>query len=325
MTSRRRSEIRRPHIRRPARAQTWHRALLFAAVTVGVACGVDPSAELDASPADDVEMAADASVPEPDGGIQAPQCSVPGYAIGHLRGRVIDTQGTPLSGIHVNVCGSLCLTALSDVSGRFDIAVNECMAESPDYAHGAVFSALSNPTRPDLFYDYNFAGTRSFAILDITAPIVLPSFTSGRFIAAPSASATAVTLTDGAGFSLRVPPRAVDYPLTVTDEVLRVVRVAADRFPPLATGGAAPAVLYAVGPMDTGLRELATLELPNVTSSAPGTRVEIVAVGTHASANTPPIGVLARIDDGHVSSDGRRITADHGIRFISWVGYRLPR
>jgi hypothetical protein len=64
------------------------------------------------------------------------------------------------------------------------------------------------------------------------------------------------------------------------------------------------------------------VEFPNVTRLRPGTAVDIVAVGNHASFGRPAVGVLDRVDVGYVSADGVRIIASNGLRFFGTVGYR---
>ncbi len=249
-----------------------------------------------------------------------PACAAGQYYLGRVSGLVYDEVNRPLSGALLSICGTTCVSGETGRDGRFEVTVNACFAGSAEYAHGVAFTLDGLNRRPDIFYDFNPDNVRRMGVVRIVRPFYAGTFQGQGFAAAPSRSSAPVTVLDGLGFSLRFTPSTVEYPITASEEAVRVVRVPVARLAPYL--GRAPAVMYAISPSDSVLSAPAAVEFPNVSGLAPGATVEIVAVGNHASHGRPAVGVLERIDTGRVSSDGRRVVAAAGLRFFGTVGYR---
>ena len=249
-----------------------------------------------------------------------PSCPSGRFFVGRAQGQVLDLQDRPIAGGNVSICGSVCISARTGADGRFDARIESCFAPNEEYPHGATFQFDGIQQRTDVFFDFNSASVTQMGTVRFRRPFYAGSFAEGGTARAPMSSATPVRLVDGLGFALRIVPNTIEYPINATEEVVRALRVPVSRLP--AFGVRAPAVAYAIAPSDAVLRAPAAVEFPNVSGLAPGTAVEIVAVGNHASNARPPIGVLDRVDTGRVSSDGRRVVADTGLRFFGLVGYR---
>ncbi len=250
-------------------------------------------------------------------------CPAGEYWVGRVRGRVVDWDGNPIAGAPVTVCGSICIGGESGADGRFEVRIDRCFTGSTEYAHGVAFGFDGLHQRTDVYFDFNAGNEPRMGVVRLERPIYVGTFAGAGYARAPMSAGGAMVVSDGLGFSLRVTPRDLEYPITAPEESVRVVRIPVSRLP--AYTGAAPAVAYAISPTDTTLRQPAALEFPNVSGLRAGTVVEIVAVGNHASAGRPPVGVLDRIGTGRVSADGRRVVADTGLRFFGTVGYRVMR
>ncbi len=250
----------------------------------------------------------------------SPTCAAGQYYLGRVTGIVYDESNRPLSGGLLSICGTTCISGETRADGRFDVTVNTCFAGSSEYAHGVAFTFDGLNQRPDIFFDFNPENVRRMGVVRINRPFYVGTFRGQGFAAAPMRSSAAMTVVDGLGFSLRFVPSTIEYPITASEEAVRVVRVPVARLAPYL--GRAPAVMYAISPSDSVLSAPAAVEFPNVSGLAPNTVVDIVAVGNHASRGRPPVGVLERIDSGRVSADGRRVVATSGLRFFGTVGYR---
>jgi hypothetical protein len=249
-----------------------------------------------------------------------PVCADGQYYLGRVTGVVYDESNRPLSGGLLSICGTTCISGETGRDGRFEVTVNTCFAGSSEYAHGVAFTFDGLNQRPDIFFDFNPTNARRMGVVRINRPFYVGTYRGAGFAAAPMRSSAAMTIADGLGFSLRFVPSTIEYPITASEEAVRVVRVPVARLAPYL--GRAPAAMYAISPSDSVLSAPAAVEFPNVSGLRPNTVVDIVAVGNHASAGRPPVGVLERIDTGRVSADGRRIVSTTGLRFFGTVGYR---
>lgn len=252
--------------------------------------------------------------------VTPPTCAQGQYFVGRVLGQLVDFDGRPMRAGQVTVCGSTCVPGESGADGRFEVAINLCFGGTSEYAHGAAFSYVGLDRRPDVFFDFNLGDQSRLGTVRMTRPIYVGDFSAGGSVPAPHTSTAAARLVDGLGFSLRVVPSTIEFPITSSDEVVRAVRVPVGRLP--AYGGLAPAVMYAISPSDAVLSAPAAVEFPNVSRLPPGATVDIVAVGNHASDGRPAVGVLDRVDTGRVSADGLRVVAATGLRFFGTVGYR---
>ena len=77
--------------------------------------------------------------------------------------------------------------------------------------------------------------------------------------------------------------------------------------------------LYAVTPYEAFIGDPgASLSFANTAALAPGTTLDLLALGSLSWLDGPPAGTLGRIGAAHVSTDGKSITSDVPIRFLSW-------
>ena len=268
--------------------------------------------------------AAGSATPEAPVVIDAPagarSCAPGAYYLGRVAGQVLDYAGAPVARGLLSICGGACFPGETGADGRFSIAIDTCFPATAEYPHGAAFVFDGLNRRPDVFYDFNPGNATRMGLVTLTRPIYVATFEGGGRAVAPMRASAPLTVVDGLGFSLRFNPATIEYPVTAAEEAVRVVRVSVAKLPPYAVR--APAVAYAISPSDAVLSAPAAVEFPNVSGLAPGALVEIVAVGNHASGGRPALGVLARVDTGRVSADGRRVVASTGLRFFGTVGYR---
>jgi hypothetical protein len=238
-----------------------------------------------------------------------------------VQGRILGFEGRPIVNGNVTVCGSVCVPAVTGVDGRFEVRVDRCFTGTAEYAHGAALSFDGLGRYTDLFFDFNMANHPQLGVVRIQQPLYVGSFEGQGYARAPMRSTAAMQLVDGLGFSLRIHPDTIAYPVTAPEEAVRAMRVPLSKLPPYV--GQPPAVMYAIHPAEAVLSMPAAVTFPNVSGLRPGALVDIVAVGNHASHGRPPVGVLARVGWGRVSADGRTVSADGGIRFFGLVGYRV--
>lgn len=248
-------------------------------------------------------------------------CNVGEYFMGRVRGRLLDFDGRPVANGNVTVCGSVCIPGVSGSDGRFEVRVDRCFTGTTEYAHGAAFSFDGLGRQTDIYFDFNAGNEPRMGVVRIERPLYVGSYAGQGYAPAPMSATAPMSLVDGLGFSLRIQPNAIEYPVTAPEEAVRVMRVPLAKLPPYT--GRAPAVMYAIHPAEAVLSAPAAVTFPNVSGLRPGALVDIVAVGNHASLGRPAVGVLDRVGFGRVSSDGRTVSADGGIRFFGLVGYRV--
>ena len=306
------------------RKAPWWRSGLWLAAALSAGCGVDAGLPLEADP--DLTGATTQQLPVDsfvaiEAPREAPPCRPDQYYVGRLMGRLLDYRGRPVARGQVSVCGTACIPGETDADGYFDVLADACFGASSEYAHGVAFSFTGLDARPDVFYDFNRHDARQMGTVRFLRPIYVSDYTAGGRAPAPPRVQQAMRLVNDRGFALTVVPSTLEYPLSAVDEVVRVVQVPLSKLPPYE--GASPVVMYAISPSDTTLGAPAPVEFPNTVGLAPGTLVEVVAVGNHASAGNPPVGVLGAIDVGRVSPDGQRVVAQSGLRFFGTVGYRV--
>lgn len=248
-------------------------------------------------------------------------CGVGEYFMGRVRGQLLDFNGRPVANGNITVCGSVCIPAVTGADGRFEVRIDRCFTGTTEYAHGAALSFDGLGRQTDLYFDFNAANEPRMGVVRIERPLYVGSFEGQGYAPAPMSATAPMNLVDGLGFSLRVQPNTIEYPVTAPEEAVRAMRVPPSKLPPYA--GRAPAVMYAIHPADAVLSAPAAVTFPNVLGLRPGALVDIVAVGNHASLGRPAVGVLDRVGFGRVSADGRTVSADGGIRFFGLVGYRV--
>lgn len=304
----------------------------FCSLLVVAAAGCAADAYGDAEPADGgvlVDRASTQPAPPPTSSdpvvIEPPtmptNCGVGEYFVGQVRGQVLDFDGRPVANGNVTVCGSVCIPGVTGGDGRFEVRVDRCFTGTTEYAHGAALSFDGLGRQTDLYFDFNAANEPRMGVVRIERPLFVGSYAGQGYAPAPMRATTAMNLVDGLGFSLRIQPNTIEYPVTASEEAVRAMRVPVSKLPPYV--GRMPAVMYAIHPAESVLSAPAAITFPNVLGLRPGALVEIVAVGNHASLGRPAVGVLDRVGFGRVSSDGRTVSADGGIRFFGLVGYRV--
>jgi len=248
-------------------------------------------------------------------------CGVGEYFMGRVRGRLLDFDGRPVVNGNVTICGSVCIPGVSGADGRFEVRVDRCFTGTTEYAHGAAFSFDGLGRQTDIYFDFNAGNEPRMGVVRIERPLYVGSYAGQGYAPAPMTATAPMSLVDGLGFSLRIQPNAIEYPVSASEEAVRVMRVPLAKLPPYS--GRAPALMYAIHPAESVLTAPAAVTFPNVSGLRAGAIVDIVAVGNHASLGRPAVGVLDRVGFGRVSSDGRTVSADGGIRFFGLVGYRV--
>lgn len=235
-----------------------------------------------------------------------------------VRGQVLDLDGAPRPDLPVTVCGPTCWLGRTDAQGRFAVSVG-------DFVPTAIYSVLAH-ARPDHATVYvplpSTVGPGD--VITLPAPFRVPRYTvTGDFVDGDAgvARAGAVSLTVPAG--ARVELDLEDFKLGELGRRLRVAEVPVDRAPPFAREGMARAV-FALAPFAlTSTRPLG-LRLPNTLNLAPGTSVELVAMGGEILPPASNAGRAVVAARGRVTADGSAIESlpGEGISKLTWIAIR---
>lgn len=231
-----------------------------------------------------------------------------------MTGKVVSLDGADLTAKPFTVCGNVCLTGHLSADGSFDFTTDRCFEDAGSLPR-PVFIYHGESVRTDLYYDFIGPGVTS---LDTG---VVPTL-----YAVPVESMTQLSVTasgpqkldDGAGFELSFD--AASATLSIDTNVVAVKAVAAENRPAL-PGMDKVEALWATYPSDVSFDPPAMLRLPNTANLAPGTQVDIMAIGTSIGFDPYP-GSLAKVDDGVVSPDGSYISTTVGVSTLAWFGYQ---
>ena len=263
-----------------------------------------------------VEVPSIQIVPRPEGGPH----SCPAVWVGTVRGRVLDLAEAPVAGDQVSLCGSFCLGASTRSDGRFTLRADSCFPRTADYPHAVAFNFHGLGYHVGVTVDLNPDDASDLDAVDVPA-VHAPSMLESRWVPVPRQGEADQELTLPDGLSLRIAAGSLSLPFGALERV-SAARVVGAQLPPVQADGAMPPSLFALTPDDATFAAPAPLVLPNDQALAPNALVEIVMIGGPATSRFAPIGGLGVVDRGRVSGDGRTVTADHGIPFLGWVGYR---
>ena len=276
-----------------------------------------PSASSGLSP---VEVPTIQIVPRPEGGTQT--CPAGSVWVGTVRGRVLDLADAPIADDQVSLCGAFCLGARTRSDGRFTVRADSCFPRTAEYPHGVAFSFHGLGYHAGVTLDLNPDDAADLDAVDVPT-VHAPSMLESRWVPVARQGEADQKLTLPEGFSLDIAAGSLSLPFGALERV-SAARVDGAQLPLVHGGGAMPRSLFALTPDDAIFSAPAPLVLPNDQALAPDSVVEIVMIGGPATARFAPIGGLGVVDHGRVAADGRTVSADHGIPFLGWVGYRAP-
>ncbi len=246
-----------------------------------------------------------------------------------VSGSLTDTDGKPLAGVTVSICGSVCFYAKTDANGAYTAAVNYNIVPTN-------FAALAH-ARPDYASLYQKLPATGGATIQL-GPMRVPKYVGGVELPADGAPASSVSLGD---VTLDVPANTA-FDLDVEDielatgHQLRVGPANLAQLPDFAVGMGAVA-LYGLGPFASAATVMGTasdpggakpqkvgVRLKNTAKLAANQKVEFFVLGVELLSTPPSAGTAVVVAKGTVSADGLTIATDpgEGISTISWLGVR---
>lgn len=257
-------------------------------------------------------------VPQPEG--RTATCPAGSVWVGTVRGRVLDLADAPVAGDPVSLCGAFCLGARTRSDGRFTVRADSCFPRTAEYPHGVAFNFHGLGYHAGVTLDLNPDDDDDLDAVDVPT-VHAPSMLESRWVPVPRQGEDDQKLTLPDGFSLDIAGGSLSLPFGALERV-SATRVVGAQLPLVRANGAMPPSLFALTPDDATFSAPAPLVLPNDQGLAPDAVVEIVMIGGPETARFAPIGALGVVDHGRVAANGRTVSADHGIPFLGWVGYR---
>ncbi len=237
------------------------------------------------------------------------------HCVKHVSGTVT-SDGAPLAGLTMTVCGRACFGGQTGDDGAFRVRVNTRLPDGRYtlFVHG-------RPRHASLFLPLPSAPAEDLAF----APIDTPAL---------SVEGGALPPDDGAAANVRVGPIELDVPASTswqlsfedaTDDVdgrmLRFVRVPPERAPRFAEGAK---LVYALAPFEAKPSNRVGLRLHESAGLAPGAAVEILVMDGFDFEGENRSGQSRVEARGHVSDDGARIETDpgEGLSLLTWIAIR---
>lgn len=244
--------------------------------------------------------------------------SIPSVMVGKVTITVHETDGAPVVGTPVTVCG-------------VDVCSN---LEHTDPDGSASVKLTSAVTKPALKFGDGLAYAELAVLLDDAADgasfpdLTLPALPAeGSPIAACTTSRSngvELTLAPNATFTLdQFPPYD-----TADSRAFRAAELPPDQFPDGIDHGAGLERLFALAPLGAVICPPAELRLPNVANWEPGTRVEFLVQGFGVGIEDgdqpfAPYGDWQSVATGVVDASGETLRTTHGgLPIISNVGVR---
>ena len=239
-------------------------------------------------------------------------------SVGTVTGQVLDQDGSPPSTKTITVCGDACLYGELASDGTFTMEVNHCYGKSAFYGvpvmiyHGwPEYADVTVKIVPDGMTDVPFADT---GVITTVATSSMSKYAYPEQVAQ--------TFTDRAGFSVDVGDCELELPAFQEDVYLGAVDL--DDFP-LGTPPPELVGLYFVAPDNSYFTTPATVRFPNTAQLAPGTPVELMALGNMGTTTVIEAGTFDVIGSGRVSDDGMYVESvpgvDSGLITLGWIGY----
>lgn len=251
-----------------------------------------------------------------------------GVFVGQVSGRVLDTTGNPPTAHDVTVCGSACIRGKLNDDGTFAVTPSFCFRHG-DFYPVPVFIFHGHPAYANVVVDFVPHDAKHLDTLAVE-PIIYTVSTAG-FAKATLDNAAPFALADATGFSLSAVAGAIALPY-VEEPIVAAGPVDLAFFPlGKGKGGETLTALYAIVPDEAEIHPPATVRFPNAAKLAPGTPVELLAIGNLVTAKKPPPetlrpGTLGVIGTGRVSADGAFVESvpgtDTGLMTTGWIGYR---
>jgi hypothetical protein len=239
--------------------------------------------------------------------------------VGTVSGQVLDQDGNPPTSTTFTVCGDACLYGDLRADGTFSIAINHCYGSSVFY-EVPVFIYHGEPAYAGVTVKFVPDGATDVPTADIG---VITTVATDAMKSYSYPEAVATTFTDDSGFSIDV--AECELRLPAFEEELHVGEVALEDFP-LPTTPSDLLGLYFVGPDNSHFEVPGLVRFPNTTQLAPGTVVDLMALGNMGTTTVIEAGTWGVVGSGRVSSDGMHVESDPaqdgGLITLGWIGYR---
>lgn len=240
--------------------------------------------------------------------------------VGTVTGQVLDQDGNPPSATTITVCGDACMYGDLNSDGTFSMEVNHCYGKSAFYSvpvmiyHGwPEYADVTVKVVPDGMTD---VPTTDAGVITTVATSAMKKYAYPEQVAE--------TFTDDAGFSIDVADCELELPAFQDD--VYVGEVGLDDFP-LGTPPTDLLALYFVAPDNSYFTTPGTVRFPNTTQLAPGTAVELMALGNMGTTTVIEAGTFGVVGTGRVSTDGAYVESvpelDSGLITLGWIGYRV--
>jgi hypothetical protein len=265
-----------------------------------------------------------------DAGVDAPVSCDGGIYVGHVSGKLLDTDGNVPSVKGMSICGNACIVGDLAPDGTFSIAPRFCYAYLPDGAAGypvPVFLYHGEPQYADLAVNFLPQGPQWVDDASIDYTMFTVATANLAKVTYDPLHPTPVALSDGNGFSLAADAGAIVMPIGQTQVMAGPVDLTHFPLGPDA-GGATLTALYVVVPVGTKVNPPATVRFPNVAKLSAGAMVDLLAIGDLPTVGAVAPGTLGVIGTGRVTSDGASVESvpgtdtDTGLVMLGWIGYR---
>jgi hypothetical protein len=236
-----------------------------------------------------------------------PRGAAESVELGVVSAELVDERGEPTSTGLVQICGKdVCINARVGDDGRLAEKIARALdAPACKFGDGLTWGKLAIPLAPG----DNELGTLTTARLppfDDSVP-----FTPGQQV-----TSGGVTLTLAANAHVEVDT------LTYEDEAQRGFRAAA--LPEAALGQLKQGFVagFALSPVETRVCPSPALSLENTADLAPGTALELFALGVNVDEAWLPYGKWEKLGEGRVSDDGASLEFPDGLPLLTAIGVR---
>ncbi|MCA9627306.1 MAG: carboxypeptidase regulatory-like domain-containing protein [Myxococcales bacterium] len=256
--------------------------------------------------------------------------------VSSVRGSVIDEAGAAVPNQQVSFCGPACFYGETDASGQFVIDVSAALV-SADYS----VTAHARPSGASFYYPASLRGEtpegvtldagaiRTFEFSGEMPDIVVKNDLDGAAPPAQTVSAQGVELSVEAGVQIEI--EIDEVAAGASGRRFYVKAFDAGQIAELAPEAGLFA-LYAIGPFEARFSEPgppkvsreARLSFPNAPGLAPGSAVEVLALGSYLFPEWVYPGRFEVVAEASVSSDGQRIELlpGSGLPYLTWFGLR---